>query len=687
MAMPVLQVRNLRTCFGEGEDAVVAVDDVSFDIAEGEIVGVVGESGCGKSVTAASILRLVPSPGRVAGGEILFNGRDVLSMSTEELRRFRGNDVSMIFQDPMSSLNPVMKVGAQLEEAMRVHGLSDRRAAAERAASLMSGVRIPAAAERVDDYPHQFSGGMRQRIMIAMGLANEPSLLLADEPTTALDVTVQAQILSLLRDLNRETRTAIMLITHNISVVANICTRMIVMYAGRIVEEGPTEQVLRNPQHPYTWSLLRAAPKLDGERGRHLLTIEGMPPNLAALPAGCRFAPRCRFADETCRTGEPELVDAGAGHAERCWHPMRTLSELDKSEAEAPPVVREADQHRPAEAEPDRVPLLEVRDVSKVFTLGAGLSSGKRTLRAVDGVSFDVHPGETLGLVGESGCGKSTLGRVLLNLEPPTSGTIRFDGDDLTALSGRAMRERRRDLQMVFQDSHASLNPRRTVEQIIAEPLRNLGNTSSKDLRKAVLQVMDVCGLPSRFLNRHPHEFSGGQRQRIGIARALVLKPKLIIADEPISALDVSIQAQIVNLLQDLQREFRLTYVFISHDLSVVRHIANRVAVMYLGQIVELGTADDIYERPQHPYTKLLLSSIPRIDSRAGGPAPIVASGELPSPLAPPSGCRFRTRCPLAVPGLCDVVVPSTRGAVESGSEVACHLIGEGAHVPEGAHP
>lgn len=670
MVNPVLQVRNLRTSFGKGDNAVIAVDDVSFDIAEGEIVGIVGESGCGKSVTASSILRLVPSPGHVVGGEILFNGRDVLKMNNEELRRFRGNDVSMIFQDPMSSLNPVMKVGAQIEEAMRVHGMTDSRLATERATALMSGVRIPAAAERLDDYPHQFSGGMRQRIMIAMGLANEPALLLADEPTTALDVTVQAQIMDLLRDLNRETRTAIMLITHNISVVANLCTRMIVMYAGRIVEEGPTQEVLRNPQHPYTWSLLRAAPKLENQRGSALLTIEGMPPNLAALPGGCRFAPRCRFADETCHTSEPDLVSAEGDRAERCWHPMRTLPVRDRQEA-ADPIVVKSRRH-----DPEAAPLLSVRDVAKTFTLGAGVTSGKRTLRAVDGVSFDVHSGETLGLVGESGCGKSTLGRVLMNLEPPTEGKILFNGEDLTTLSARAMRERRRDLQMVFQDSHASLNPRRTVEQIIAEPLRNLGGVPAKDIRKAVLDVMDVCGLPSRFLHRHPHEFSGGQRQRIGIARALILKPKLIIADEPISALDVSIQAQIVNLFQELQREFQLTYVFISHDLSVVRHIADRVAVMYLGRIVELGSADDIYDNPQHPYTQLLLSSIPRLDG-AGEGAPPAASGELPSPLSPPSGCRFHTRCPLAVPGLCDVETPRMRRSLSSGAEAACHLIGE----------
>jgi peptide/nickel transport system ATP-binding protein len=688
MSHPVLQVRNLRTCFGSGDREVVAVDDVSFDVQPGEILGVVGESGCGKSVTASSILRLVSAPGRVAGGEILFNGRDVMAMSAEELRRFRGNDVSMIFQDPMSSLNPVMKVGAQIREAMLVHGLRDKEAAAQRAGDLMAEVHIPAARERVDDYPHQFSGGMRQRIMIAMGLANEPSLLLADEPTTALDVTVQAQIMDLMRELNAKTDTAIMLITHNIAVVANLCTRMMVMYAGKVVEAGPTEQVLSRPQHPYTWSLLRTAPQLGGERKARLLTIEGMPPNLADLPTGCRFQARCPFVTDRCRESEPVLESVAPDQSAACYRPMATI----------PAKERHAFEHRssrgiaasttkaraanapdaPSDAQPSVGPvLMRVNDVRKTFELGAGISGGKRTLTAVDGVTFDIRQGETLGLVGESGCGKSTLGRVLLNLEPASDGSIEFEGRDITRLRGRAMRSVRRDMQMVFQDSHASLNPRHSVERIIAEPLQNLGRVKDAELRARVAQVMEVCGLPTRFMRRYPHEFSGGQRQRIGIARALILRPKLVVADEPISALDVSIQAQIVNLLQDLQHEFALTYVLISHDLSVVRHIADRVAVMYLGKIVELASSEDLYERPRHPYTRMLLDAIPRLDgssrSRGAGAAAGRKAAELPSPLKPPSGCRFHTRCPLAQPGLCDVVDPPLVHA--GGRAAACHLI------------
>jgi peptide/nickel transport system ATP-binding protein len=666
MTTPVLQVRHLRTSFGGGAREVVAVDDVSFEVGAGEVVGIVGESGCGKSVTAASILRLVPSPGRITGGEILFNGRDVLRMSKEELRQVRGSGAAMVFQDPMSSLNPVLSVGAQTEEAMVVHGV-EKLAARRRAGDLLDKVRIPDARTRLADYPHQFSGGMRQRIMIAMGLANEPRLLIADEPTTALDVTVQAQILDLLRDLNRDTGTAIVLITHNIAVVAALCSRILVMYAGRIVEQGPTAQVLNNPQHPYTWSLLQAVPRLDSTRHSRLRTIEGLPPNLASSPTGCRFRPRCAFAQARCDS-DPGLGAAPDGDA-ACWFGMDQLrARLPAATAIEPPRVRESAV--------GGEPLMRLAGVSKHFRLGSGITSSRNTVAAVDNVTFDVYPGETLGIVGESGCGKSTLARVLMQLEPATAGRVWFGGTELTGLPARQVRQYRREMQMVFQDSHASLDPRLTVAEIVGEPLRNFGVRDRRERRRRVVEVLDVCGLPASYADRYPHEFSGGQRQRVGIARALVLRPRLVVADEPISALDVSIQAQIVNLLQDLQAEFKLTYVFISHDLSVIRHIADRVAVMYLGKIVELSDAAQLYANPQHPYTRALLAAIPRLQDGSPAPADVsTVDAEIPSPLAPPTGCRFHPRCPIARLPLCAETEPEL-AARRTSTHVACHLVG-----------
>jgi peptide/nickel transport system ATP-binding protein len=614
-AAPMLQIKNLTTAFGSGSREVVAVSDVSFDIGRGEIVGVVGESGCGKSVTASSILRLVPAPGRVKSGEILFEGRDILAMDQEELRQLRGNRVSMVFQDPMSSLNPVFQVGEQIVETMQVHEKFVGPKAEPRAQYLMERVRIPDAADRMRDYPHQFSGGMRQRIMIGLGLANEPALILADEPTTALDVTVQAEIVALIQELNRATGTAVLLISHNIALVGTVCSRIIVMYAGQVVEQGAVDDIMSRPQHPYTWSLLRTAPTLDTRRTHRLPMIPGMPPNLANLPGGCRFRDRCPFAVEKCQE-EPPLVELPDGGQARCWFRMDALAPRSSDAgptSDAP--VQVSDRGAPPAGSAADAPLLVARGLRKEFKLGSGMSRGRGHVVAVDDVDLELWPGETLGLVGESGSGKSTLGRLLLYLETPTSGEVRFDGTSLNTLNAKHLRATRRRMQMVFQDSGASLNPMMTVEQIISEPLRNFEALDRRARHARVAETLELCGLSTRFLDRYPHEFSGGQRQRIGIARALVLRPQLVVADEPVSALDVSIQAQIINLLEDLQEALNLSYVFVSHDLAVVKHIADRVAVMSRGRIVESGPCEAVYANPVDDYTKTLLAAVPALRS------------------------------------------------------------------------
>jgi peptide/nickel transport system ATP-binding protein len=615
-AAPILRIKNLTTVFGSGSREVVAVSDVSFDIGRGEIVGVVGESGCGKSVTASSILRLVPAPGRVKSGEILFEGRDILAMDQEELRRLRGNRVSMVFQDPMSSLNPVFQVGDQIVETMQVHEKFVGPKAMPRARYLMERVRIPDAADRMRDYPHQFSGGMRQRIMIGLGLANEPALILADEPTTALDVTVQAEIVALIQELNRATGTAVLLISHNIALVGTVCSRIIVMYAGQVVEQGAVDDIMSRPQHPYTWSLLRTAPTLDVRRTHRLPMIPGMPPNLANLPSGCRFRDRCPFAVEKCQE-EPPLVELPHGGQARCWFRMDALQEQAVHSGRAATVesARVSDRDAPTADGAAGAPLLVARGLRKEFKLGSGMSRGRGHVVAVDGVDLELWPGETLGLVGESGSGKSTLGRLLLYLETPTSGEVCFASTSLNTLSAKHLRATRRRMQMVFQDSGASLNPMMTVEQIISEPLRNFEALDRATRHARVAETLELCGLSTRFLDRYPHEFSGGQRQRIGIARALVLRPQLVVADEPVSALDVSIQAQIINLLEDLQEALNLSYVFVSHDLAVVKHIADRVAVMSRGRIVESGPCEAVYANPVDDYTKTLLAAVPALRS------------------------------------------------------------------------
>jgi peptide/nickel transport system ATP-binding protein len=667
-----LSVEDLHVQFDTSRGIVRAVDGISYKVERGEVVAIVGESGCGKSVSSLAIMRLLTKPaGRVTKGRVLFEGRDLLKLSEEEMREIRGRDISMIFQEPMTSLNPVMSVGQQIMEPLFIHLKMSEDEAKARALELLRLVGITDGERRLEQYPHQLSGGMRQRVMIAIGLACNPKLIIADEPTTALDVTIQAQILELMKDLSRRLNIALIIITHNLGVVARYADRVHVMYAAHIIEQGTADDVFLQPLHPYTTGLMRSVPRLDQPRGVRLETIEGLPPDLRAPPPGCRFAPRCPFRIDACVQANVMLCHVAEGRASACVR----IDEIASGKLIRPePVAAVAASARESSSS---APLVEVKNLKKYFDVrasGAGLwSSRTAEVKAVDDVTFSIPPGETLGLVGESGCGKTTVGRTVLRLEEPTSGTIRFQGADITRSSGRDMRDIRRGIQVIFQDPYSSLNPRMTVGQIIGEPLRVYKLVKNRAAERArVEELLLQVGLFSYMADRYPHQLSGGQRQRVGIARALALEPHFIVCDEPVSALDVSIQGQIMNLLEDLQTRFNLTYLFIAHDLAVVRHISDRVAVMYLGRVAEIADRDELYANPKHPYTKALLDAAPIPDPRIERTrAPRALKGEIPSPLNPPAGCVFHTRCPIAVEE-CRREVPLVR---ELGARhfVACH--------------
>jgi peptide/nickel transport system ATP-binding protein len=674
-APPALEVKDLKTQFFTDEGAVRAVDGVSFSVGAGEALGIVGESGSGKSVTALSLMRLLEEPSRIVGGSIFFQGRDVLSMTPRELRALRGGGMAMVFQDPMTSLNPVLRIARQIEEAMTAHGRYSKRAARERSIGLLGRMGITSPREAITRYPHQFSGGMRQRAALAIGMSNEPAILICDEPTTALDVTIQAQILELLTELNRGYRTAILLISHDLGVIARVCSRVIVMYAGEVVEEGPVEQVLANPRHPYSWALINAVPRVDGTAGgtKKLTTIDGTPPSPLEDISGCRFAPRCPFRIGKC-ADHPSLDEIEAGRKARCW--LTQAGGVLASPAKPEQIRIEP---RPAGlAAGPAAPLLQARGIVKHYPLAKqGYFRPRRKVHAIDGVDLDVARGETVGLVGESGCGKSTLARVLIRIHRPDAGSIRFDGAEIAHASPSGIRPLRKRMQMVFQDPYSSLNARMTVGQILAEPLRFHGITASRaQTRDRVRELLAAVKLDPKAEVRYPHEFSGGQRQRISIARALSVNPDFIIADEPISALDVNIQAQILNLLIDLQDQFGLTYLFIAHDLAVVRHISDRVVVLYLGKVMEIASPAHLFEAPLHPYSHYLISAAPVIDLAAGKRRQhLQLKGEPASPVNPPSGCRFRTRCPIAQ-AICGVEVPPLKEH-RPGHFAACHFAGE----------
>ena len=669
---PLLKLENLRTQFLIGDDVANAVDGLSISLLRGEALGVVGESGSGKSVTALSITRLLSGRHRLSG-KVMFAGRDVLAMNEIELRAMRGADISMIFQDPMTSLNPVMKISAQLIEGMKSHGRFTEGEARARALELLERMGIASPERVMSGYAHELSGGMRQRVMLAIGFANKPQLIIADEPTTALDVTVQAQILELLRQVSTESGTAVLLISHDLGVIANVCSRIVVMYGGEVVEEGASQDLLTNPKHPYTQALLNAAPHLDSvaDADKHLPSIGGMPPDILDMPKGCRFAARCAYRIPDCDV-HPELMLVGPARLSRCW-----ITQQGKvlERTHSAPASTTAAAITPFTRAPDSgvTPLLEVAGLVKHFDVRSEDFFGRtRKFRAVDGVNFVVHPGEMVGLVGESGCGKSTVARLLTRIQAPTAGSIRFAGTEIAHANAKQLKPMRSRIQMIFQDPYASLNPRMTISQILQEPIRfhRLAANESA-VRLQVAALMDKVGLSAKSLNKFPHEFSGGQRQRIGIARALAVKPEMIIADEPIAALDVNIQAQIINLLIDLQKEMGLTCLFIAHDLAVVRHICDRILVMYLGVIVESGRSFDLFARPLHPYTRSLISAIPVHDKRQARPDRILLKGEPASSMHPPSGCRFHTRCPHAQ-AMCRESVPTMR-EVLPGRFTACH--------------
>ncbi|MEV4880711.1 ABC transporter ATP-binding protein [Streptomyces cyaneofuscatus] len=594
----LLEVRDLGVEFTAPDGSTLrAVRGVSFTLRRGETLAVVGESGSGKSTTALALTRMLPGTGRLSTGSVLLDGQDLATASAEELRAVRGARIGMIFQDPMTALNPVLTVGRHLDEVLRAHGKQDKAARRARAVELLDRVGIPEPHRRIDDHPHQFSGGQRQRILIAMALAGEPDILLADEPTTALDATVQEQILTLLADLNRETGTALVLITHNMGVVARSCARVLVMYGGTVVEDGPTAEVLTRPRHPYTAGLLAAVPRLSAPSGTRLTGIPGSPPDLTLLGDGCAFAERCTLVEDRCRTGVPPLVELTDGVRAAC---LPAAGRTEPLPAPAPP----ARIDRPATG----AVVLEAEDLRKTYKRRGVRGRG---FTALDGVSLTLAEGETLGIVGESGSGKSTLARVLAHAHPSDGGTVRLRGQDVTRPSRRELHAVRRQIQMVFQDPYASLNPRMTVGQIVAEPLIAFGLGDRDEREARVAELLTLAGLDPAVAGRHPRSFSGGQRQRIGIARALAPEPSVLICDEPVSALDVSVQAQIVGLLTDLQRDLGLALVFIAHDLAVVRQVSHRIAVMHQGRIVESGSADDVCENPQDPYTRALLAAAP----------------------------------------------------------------------------
>jgi len=658
----LLEVEDLHVHFVTTRGVVRAVEGISYKVRPGETVALVGESGCGKSVSSLAIMRLLARPaGRVVGGRILFEGRNLLELTEDEMREIRGRDIAMIFQEPMTSLNPVLTIGFQIMEPLLIHLDMSEAQARARALELLRMVGIPDAERRLDQYPHQFSGGMRQRVMIAIALSCNPKLIIADEPTTALDVTIQAQILRLMKDLSRDLGIALVVITHNLGIVARYADRVNVMYAARLAEQGSAADVFARPLHPYTAGLLRSVPRLDQPRGLKLETIEGLPPNLLDPPPGCRFAPRCPAQQPACVAAPPPLAQVEPHRYSACVR-AREMAQVGptglglQSANPRPPARKALDQAQP---------LLEVRDLKTYFEVGAGMQVFRREraeVRAVDGLSLEVFPGETVGLVGESGCGKTTVGRTLLRLEQATGGSIVFGGADVTRAGGQQLKDYRRRIQVIFQDPYSSLNPRMTIGEIIAEPMRVYDLVpDGKAARAKVAELLTQVGLFEYMAERYPHELSGGQRQRVGIARALAMQPSFIVCDEPVSALDVSIQAQIINLLEELQSRYRLTFLFIAHDLAVVRHISDRVVVMYLGRVMEIADRDTLYAEPLHPYTKALLDAVPIPDPRIEAKREHrVLGGEVPSPLAPPRGCVFHTRCPLAGDE-CKMAVPPLR--------------------------
>jgi peptide/nickel transport system ATP-binding protein len=656
---PVLSVRDLHVSFPSEAGRVDAVRGISFDLHPGRTLGIVGESGSGKSVTSLAVMGLLAETARVTGS-VRLRDKELLSLSDKQMSRIRGREMSMIFQDPLSSLTPVFSIGQQLVEAIRIHNDVSKADAWTRAVDLLKLVGIPDPQRRVKSFPHEFSGGMRQRVVIAMAMANDPAVIIADEPTTALDVTIQAQILDLIGTAQEETGAAVVMITHDLGVVAGSADDVVVMYAGRPVEHATANETFYAPRMPYTIGLLAAIPRLDATEKVPLVPIEGNPPLLIDLPEGCPFMPRCPLAVDACGRAEPALLAVpegaprdGAVPGEAPEHRAACIraDEVHDGQVDGAPVYPVPElppDQLAAVPREERPTVLEVSGLTRNFPLlkGALLKRRVGTVHAVDDVSFDVRAGETMAIVGESGCGKSTTLLEIMSLAPQ-QGSVRLGGVDVADVTGSDVRTLRRDLQIVFQDPMGALDPRQTVFDVISEPLTAVG-AGHKDVEHRVDELMELVGLDPSHSDRFPGAFSGGQRQRIGIARALSTNPKVIVLDEPVSALDVSIQAGVINLLDELKAKLGLSYLFVAHDLSVVRHIADRVAVMYLGKFVEFGDVDAVFSDPQHPYTQALLSAIPLPDPvKERTRERILLTGDLPSPTDDSPGCRFVGRCPL----------------------------------------
>ena len=659
----MLEVKNLHTWFYTETTAAKAVDDISFSINEGETLCIVGESGCGKSATAMSIMQLLAkSSAYHPQGEIIYKGQDILKLSEIEKRKYRGNEISMIFQEPMSSLNPVLTIEFQLMETL-INQKIDKTQKRQIVLDMLKQVKIPDPQRILKRYPHELSGGMKQRIMIAMAMIPQPSLLVADEPTTALDVTIQAQVLDLMKELQQKNGTAILLITHDLSVVQQVANRVAVMYAGKFVETGTNEEIFRNPQHPYTQKLLQSLPSTS-QQGKKLQVIEGTVPLATAFPTGCRFAQRCEFKKEICSKEQPQLQVANDGIHHVACHFNLELADTQ--------IVKPI-EHKINTIDKNQK-VLQIQDIKTWFPIRHGLlQTIKGHVKAVDGINLNLYRGETLALVGESGCGKSTLGKTIINLINANGGKVLFNGVNIGSLNGRQVKEIRKKVQIIFQDPYSSLNPRMTVGSTIIEAMKvhHIGKNKQDRLEKTQT-LFEKVGLSKSMLNRYPHEFSGGQRQRISIARALSVEPQFIVCDEATSALDVSVQAQILNLLKDLQAEFNLTYLFITHDLSVVKYIANRVAVMYLGRIVEVANTEDLFKTPNHPYTRALFSAIPGISNSSNiNRNEESISGEIPSPANPPNGCYFHPRCNKKI-AQCEISYPQIKK--NESNQIACHL-------------
>jgi oligopeptide/dipeptide ABC transporter ATP-binding protein len=672
-----LRVEDLDVTYHTRQATLTAVRNVSFTLDAGQIVGIVGESGCGKSTIASAVMRLLPPNGEITAGQVLLGGQDLRHLNEEQMRQIRGLKMSMIFQDPMTSLNPVFNIEHLMVDAIMAHSANGRATsraeARDQAVQMLDRVGIPDAAQRIKDFPHQFSGGMRQRIMIAVALQCNPSLLIADEPTSALDVTLEAQIIDLIRALRDELQTAILYITHDLGVVAQLCDAVLVLYAGGVVELGDVRTIFQNPQHPYTRALLHSHPSRHA-RARQLATIRGRVPSLRELPAGCKFAPRCDFAEPICFDEEPRISQNG-GHQVLCHAYRSGWKGSAPLLTEATEIATEPDQYG-QEQRTERETVVRAQQLQTHFVDTPGLLDrlvGRKasSVRAVDGVSINVLRGETLALVGESGCGKTTLGRTILRLESPTDGQVHVHGQDITTHRQSSLRPMRARMQMIFQDPVSSLSPRKTVSSLLLEPFKVHG--VAVDGPQKVADLLEMVGLSSEQADKYPHQLSGGQARRVGIARALALEPEVLVADEPTAGLDVSVAAGILNLLRNLRERLHLTYIIITHNLHIVGFIADRVAVMYLGKIVEIGETSALFARPKHPYTEALISavSLPDPDLREQRKR-IVLEGEIPSPKDPPSGCPFHPRCRYRQER-CVTVPPQLSSVNGNARQVACH--------------